>query len=107
MEKQEQEKEQTPNADQNISYPDPNLIVIEATKDQNLSKEQPIDWEVLHTLVEMGFDETLSRRALLMTNDLEEAANLVVVMQENNEGKVAAPTKEQVKELFYKMVKKR
>ena len=59
-------------------------------------------------LIEFGFDEGLARKALEQTKDIEEAINLILVFQDNQSlegpGGVRAPTKDQVKELAYKMV---
>ena len=60
--------------------------------------------EKLKVLVEMGFDANLARKALEQTEDIEEAANLIMIIQENGEGNIRAPTKDAVKELRYKMV---
>ena len=68
------------------------------------SKPQESTESLVQQLVEMGFREDLAKRALEQTKDLEEAANLILIFQDNDEGKIAAPTKAQVRELYYKMV---
>lgn len=66
---------------------------------------KPSDAELVQQLIEMGFREDLSKKAIEQTKDLQEAANLILIFEENDSGNIAAPTKAQVKELFYKMVK--
>lgn len=63
--------------------------------------------ELVKQLVDMGFKESLAKRAVEQTSSLEEAANLILIMEENESGNICAPTKAQVKELHYKMVVKK
>lgn len=60
--------------------------------------------DLVSQLVDMGFNENLARKAVEQTSSLEEAANLILIMEENEDGKITAPTKDQVKQLHYKMV---
>ena len=66
--------------------------------------EPKVDEASLAMMIEMGFDPELSRRALEQTGDLETASELVLVMAENKDGRIKAPTKAAVKELGCKMV---
>jgi UBA/TS-N domain len=75
--------------------------MMEQTKPVVASKGNP---ELVSQLVEMGFSEALALKAVEQTSSLEEAANLILIMEENEDGKMAAPTKDQVKQLHYKMV---
>lgn len=61
--------------------------------------------ELVQLLVDMGFREDLAKIAVQQTKDVEEAANLILIMQENDGGKIAAPTKAKVKDMHYKMVR--
>lgn len=63
-----------------------------------------VDEASLSLMIEMGFDPELSRKALAQTGDLETASELVLVMAENKDGRITAPTKASVAELGYKMV---
>lgn len=70
-----------------------------------VSGEKPDKQELLRELVQMGFREDLAKLALEHAKDIEEATNIILIMQENDDGKIAAPTKAQARELHYKMVR--
>ena len=58
----------------------------------------------LAELIDMGFDATLARQALLQTNDIEEAMNLILIMQESETFDLKSITKESMEVMPYKMV---
>lgn len=79
-------------------------------KTENLTEKMVVESQTLKNpdlvlqLIDMGFNETLAKRAVEQTDSLEEAVNLIIIMEENDGGHISAPTKDQVKQLHYKMV---